>query len=59
MPLDPSYPADRLAYMLHDCAPMAVLTQTSLKQTFADQGVPVLSLDDMLPGQACRTPIRW
>ncbi|UUZ56143.1 AMP-binding protein [Massilia sp. H-1] len=46
VPLDPSYPADRLAYMLSDCAPMAVLTQTSLKQGFADQGVPVLALDE-------------
>ncbi|WP_133822070.1 non-ribosomal peptide synthetase, partial [Tahibacter aquaticus] len=48
VPLDPAYPADRLAYMLADCAPVALLTQGRL----ADQawlqasGVPQLLLDD-------------
>ncbi|MDL5368233.1 amino acid adenylation domain-containing protein, partial [Xanthomonas sp. NCPPB 2654] len=31
VPLDPAYPADRLAYMLADSAPMAVLTQAVLR----------------------------
>ncbi|MDC8016188.1 non-ribosomal peptide synthetase [Tahibacter soli] len=30
VPLDPAYPSDRLAYMLGDSAPVAVLTQQSL-----------------------------
>ncbi|WP_166654429.1 condensation domain-containing protein, partial [Tahibacter aquaticus] len=30
VPLDPAYPADRLAYMLADCAPVALLTQGRL-----------------------------
>uniref|UniRef100_UPI0018D0645D AMP-binding protein n=1 Tax=Ralstonia solanacearum TaxID=305 RepID=UPI0018D0645D len=28
VPLDPSYPSERLAYMLEDSAPVAVLTQS-------------------------------
>ncbi|UUZ56107.1 amino acid adenylation domain-containing protein [Massilia sp. H-1] len=35
MPLDPAYPAARLAYMLDDCAPMVMLTQSSLRAGFA------------------------
>ncbi|WP_411561333.1 AMP-binding protein, partial [Pectobacterium brasiliense] len=27
VPLDPGYPAERLAYMLDDAAPVALLTQ--------------------------------
>ncbi|WP_350307859.1 AMP-binding protein, partial [Photorhabdus viridis] len=30
LPLDPAYPAERLAYMLSDAAPVALLTQTAL-----------------------------
>ncbi|HWX00232.1 non-ribosomal peptide synthetase [Collimonas sp.] len=31
VPLDPAYPADRLAYMLNDSAPRVVLTQTGIE----------------------------
>ncbi|WP_138984724.1 non-ribosomal peptide synthetase, partial [Xanthomonas oryzae] len=31
VPLDPAYPADRLAYMLDDCRPRAVLTSAALE----------------------------
>ncbi|MBN5132552.1 amino acid adenylation domain-containing protein, partial [Stenotrophomonas maltophilia] len=38
VPLDPVYPAERLAYMLQDSAPAAVLTQAALQQS-----LPLLS----------------
>ncbi|NNC25020.1 AMP-binding protein, partial [Salinisphaera sp. USBA-960] len=31
VPVDPAYPSDRLAYVLADCAPQAVLTQAALR----------------------------
>ncbi|MFE0177215.1 non-ribosomal peptide synthase/polyketide synthase [Streptomyces sp. NPDC059002] len=33
LPLDPDYPADRIAYMLADAAPAAVLTDTATAET--------------------------
>ncbi|HEX9939022.1 MAG TPA: amino acid adenylation domain-containing protein, partial [Longimicrobium sp.] len=48
VPLDPSYPAERLRYMLHDSAPAAVLTQGSLEGVealFAGANVPVIDLE--------------
>ena len=35
VPLDPAYPADRLRFMLEDCAPVALLTQGHLRSIFA------------------------
>lgn len=32
VPLDPAYPVERLSYMLQDSAPLAVLTQASLRE---------------------------
>ncbi|MEO7827585.1 MAG: amino acid adenylation domain-containing protein, partial [Allosphingosinicella sp.] len=43
VPLDPVYPAERIAYMLADCAPKVVLTQQRLA--------------DRLPGQVVRLVI--
>ncbi|WP_420714784.1 amino acid adenylation domain-containing protein, partial [Roseateles sp. SL47] len=48
VPLDPAYPAARLAYMLGDSEPGAVLTQQALVQEMRQGvaiGVPVLALD--------------
>ncbi|OKP02419.1 Amino acid adenylation [Xenorhabdus eapokensis] len=33
VPLDPAYPVERLAYMLEDAAPVALLTQSALAQS--------------------------
>ncbi|HEX2079653.1 MAG TPA: amino acid adenylation domain-containing protein, partial [Longimicrobium sp.] len=52
VPLDPSYPAERLAYMLADSAPAAVLTQQALRDRVQDAGVPVLELDAAAPAWA-------
>ncbi len=49
VPLDPAYPVDRLSYMLEDSAPVAVLTQSVLRDGLpflASVGKPVVVLDD-------------
>jgi len=47
VPLDPSYPAERLAYMLDDSAPIALLTQSTLSERVrATTRLTVLVLDD-------------
>jgi amino acid adenylation domain-containing protein len=52
VPLDPSYPLERLAYMLRDSAPVALLTQSTLKETVGTildplgLKLPVLFLDE-------------
>jgi non-ribosomal peptide synthetase component F/acyl carrier protein len=47
VPLDPGYPKERLAYMLSDSAPVALLTQAALKGTLEGLSatVPVILLD--------------
>ncbi|GAB3356920.1 amino acid adenylation domain-containing protein [Lysobacter tyrosinilyticus] len=44
VPLDPKYPSDRLAYMLADSEPKALLTQSSL-HVLPESDVPALYLD--------------
>jgi amino acid adenylation domain-containing protein len=55
VPLDPSYPADRLAYMLADCAPKAVLVQAALAARLAC-GAPKLLLEQAGEGQPDSNP---
>ncbi|HSK80240.1 MAG TPA: non-ribosomal peptide synthase/polyketide synthase [Thermoanaerobaculia bacterium] len=50
VPLDPSYPAERIAFMLGDAGCAAVLAEGALPEGAAE-GVPVLPIDD--PGEAC------
>ncbi|NAQ17969.1 syringopeptin non-ribosomal peptide synthetase SypC, partial [Pseudomonas syringae] len=45
VPLDPAYPVERIAYMLQDSAPAAVLAQTATQGLLADVSVPVINLD--------------
>ncbi|RXU00090.1 non-ribosomal peptide synthetase, partial [Pseudomonas syringae] len=45
VPLDPSYPEERLAYMLEDSAPKMLLTQRGLRERFAQAAMPVLLLE--------------
>jgi len=47
VPLDPAYPAQRLQYMLQDCAPVVLLTQQSLREHFGSipEKVTVIELD--------------
>ncbi|MGK3122439.1 amino acid adenylation domain-containing protein, partial [Pseudomonas corrugata] len=44
VPLDPAYPADRIAYMLEDSAPAVVLAQTATLGLLADATMPVIDL---------------
>ncbi|MBD2812049.1 amino acid adenylation domain-containing protein [Xenorhabdus sp. Vera] len=45
IPLDPEYPAERLAYQLSDSKPALLLTQQHLQARLPIQGIPVLLLD--------------
>ena len=45
VPLDPTYPADRLTYMLEDSAPVVLLSQRSLRQHLAASAAPLQLLD--------------
>ncbi|MFD0277727.1 amino acid adenylation domain-containing protein [Kitasatospora sp. NPDC127111] len=55
LPLDPDYPAERIAYMLEDAAPALVVTTAD---TPTDGAVPRLLLDreDRLAGQPTTSP---
>ncbi|MDT9002463.1 amino acid adenylation domain-containing protein, partial [Paucibacter sp. APW11] len=47
VPLDPSYPPDRLSWLLQDCAPVALLTETAVEDLLpALSLLRVLVLDD-------------
>ena len=45
LPLDPRYPADRLAFMLNDVAPAVLLTQEHLRSQVSGTGGAVIVLD--------------
>ncbi|HEY2360413.1 MAG TPA: amino acid adenylation domain-containing protein [Candidatus Angelobacter sp.] len=47
VPLDPAFPAERLRFMLEDSAPVVLLTQTRLENSFikSDAGRPIVLLD--------------
>ncbi|MCX4743981.1 amino acid adenylation domain-containing protein [Kitasatospora sp. NBC_01287] len=49
LPLDPGYPADRLAFMLHDGAPSVVLTTADLREKITDTTADVVELDTDWP----------
>ncbi|WP_161795328.1 non-ribosomal peptide synthetase, partial [Xanthomonas sp. GPE 39] len=46
VPLDPAYPVERLAYMLEDSAPVAVLAQTSTLNLLLTASAPIINLDE-------------
>ncbi|QKW49146.1 non-ribosomal peptide synthetase [Streptomyces buecherae] len=46
LPLDPDYPAERLAYMLGDASPACVLTDRATHGALPETTVPALVLDD-------------
>jgi amino acid adenylation domain-containing protein/thioester reductase-like protein len=47
LPLDPSFPADRLAFMLEDSGAAVILTQTSLLTELPENSAQIISLDDL------------
>ncbi|RYF23453.1 MAG: amino acid adenylation domain-containing protein, partial [Comamonadaceae bacterium] len=46
LPLDPVYPQDRLAYMLDDARPAAVVTQSAVAGALPRHGLPVVWVDE-------------
>ncbi|WP_186174202.1 amino acid adenylation domain-containing protein [Burkholderia gladioli] len=50
VPLDPAYPAERLAYTLDDSAPLAVLVQAGTREVLGGLTVPVIDID--APGES-------
>ncbi len=54
VPLDPSFPKDRLAYMLEDARPSVIVSQSWLLPELPVQGAEVISLDSEV-GTACPT----
>nr|WP_221475087.1 non-ribosomal peptide synthetase/MFS transporter [Sphaerisporangium rubeum] len=46
LPVDPDYPAERIAFMLGDAAPAALLTQRRIRPSVPDTTTVVLDLDD-------------
>ncbi|WP_032716835.1 AMP-binding protein, partial [Pseudomonas syringae] len=54
----PAYPADRIAYMLQDSAPTAVLAQSTTLGLLAGVSVPVIALDsDNWKGESVANPL--
>ncbi|MDQ7758657.1 amino acid adenylation domain-containing protein [Xanthomonas sontii] len=45
VPLDPTYPSERLAHMLADSSPLALLTQNTLQPSLPATAIPVIVLD--------------
>ncbi len=45
VPLDPAYPADRLAFTLGDSAPAAVLVQADTRDVLGELSMPVFDID--------------
>jgi non-ribosomal peptide synthetase component F len=58
VPLDPAWPAQRVADLLADCEPEAVLTQDSLRAALPSLAQPVLALDgpDWLEAEGPEAP---
>jgi amino acid adenylation domain-containing protein len=46
LPIDPDYPADRVAFMLSDAAPAALLTQRRIRPALPHAAAIILDLDD-------------
>ncbi len=46
LPIDPDYPADRVAFMLEDAAPPVLLTQRRIRPKLPETAATVLDLDD-------------
>jgi aspartate racemase len=62
LPVDPAYPAERIAYMLGDARPVVLLSTAQLGAELPDvDGVPLMLLEDLstaaVPEAAPRTPV--
>ncbi|MEA2563044.1 MAG: hypothetical protein QOH06_4548 [Acidobacteriota bacterium] len=57
IPLDPSYPADRLAWVLEDSRAAVLLTQSSLVPTLPAHGARTLVVESDLAGENVDDPV--
>ncbi|MBB5868353.1 amino acid adenylation domain-containing protein/non-ribosomal peptide synthase protein (TIGR01720 family) [Allocatelliglobosispora scoriae] len=58
LPLDPDYPAERLAYMVGDARPVCLVTTSALAERLGADGVPTLLLDtDAAAAELAGVPI--
>ncbi|WP_433654355.1 amino acid adenylation domain-containing protein [Nocardia sp. CA-128927] len=46
LPIDPAYPAERLAFVLEDAAPIAVLTDIGTSKALPHSGVPLIYVEE-------------
>ncbi|MDZ7268842.1 MAG: amino acid adenylation domain-containing protein [candidate division KSB1 bacterium] len=46
VPIDPAYPAERISFMLADCRPAVLLTQSALAEKLPATTIPKLFLDE-------------
>ena len=56
VPLDPGYPHERLAYMLEDSAPAALLSQAALQHCLPHPDLPIVWLDAEMTGYSEHNP---
>ena len=54
LPLDPEFPADRIALMLTDSRTPVILTQGHLRQRFGGCSATIIAVDEGLPGGPSR-----
>lgn len=47
VPLDPTYPAERLAYIMHDARVQLLLTQADLYDNLPHQNIPTVCVDEV------------
>uniref|UniRef100_UPI0023EE5045 non-ribosomal peptide synthetase n=1 Tax=Pseudomonas sp. dw_612 TaxID=2720080 RepID=UPI0023EE5045 len=57
VPLDPAYPLERLTFMLDDSAPVALLTQSNLRELLPALDAPVLLLDQLEASDLQHNPV--
>ena len=50
LPLDPDFPAARLAYIVEDAGPTLLLSETARMKALPASNCPVLLMDDIAPG---------
>ncbi|NRD48556.1 non-ribosomal peptide synthase/polyketide synthase, partial [Corallococcus exiguus] len=56
LPLDPDYPADRLAWMLRDSQARVLVTQQSLRDAVPSDGLDVVFMEETGDGEAAHAP---
>ncbi len=58
IPLDPDYPADRIAYILNDCRVTALVTVSNFAEKLPVPACPILALDRLATTLARQSPTR-